>query len=37
MKYFGTDGIRSKVNFSFLDKSFAVNLGEAVAKFIKSK
>jgi phosphoglucosamine mutase len=37
MKYFGTDGIRSKVNSSFLDQNFAVNLGEAVAKFIKSK
>ena len=35
MKYFGTDGIRSTVNGSFLNENFAVNLGEAVAKFVK--
>ena len=35
MKYFGTDGIRSSVNGSFLNENFAVNLGEAVAKFVK--
>ena len=35
MKYFGTDGIRARVNNSFLNQNFALNLGEAVGAFVK--
>ena len=35
MKYFGTDGIRARVNNSFLKQNFALSLGEAVGMFVK--
>ena len=35
MKYFGTDGIRDRVNNTFLNQNFALSLGEAVGMFVK--
>jgi phosphoglucosamine mutase len=37
MKYFGTDGIRSTFNNSFLNEDFAFSLAEALASFILKK
>lgn len=37
MKYFGTDGIRSTFNRTFLNEDFAIALGAALGSFIKEK
>jgi len=37
MKYFGTDGIRSTFNKSFLNENFAYSLAEALTSFILKK
>ncbi len=37
MKYFGTDGIRSTFEKTFLNENFSFALGEALGKFMKEK
>ena len=37
MKYFGTDGIRSTFEKSFLNENFSFALGEALGAFMKEQ